>query len=115
MGGQLFPFLLAAGLAVGGCPRVSAQGHDLPQPAEDTTGSTLFDYLGMPGHKASEFRPQTQSERARFYARGLINPFPAVMAAAEAGISQAEDVPRDWGQGARGYSHRFGDYLARLT
>jgi len=48
----------------------------------------------------------------KFYAKGLLSPFQFLAAAA---ITQWEDVPKAWGEGAEGYGQRFGNYLAKQT
>ena len=49
----------------------------------------------------------------RIRAKGLFGPFIFCSAATSAGITQALDVPESWSQGAEGYGHRFGNYLAK--
>jgi hypothetical protein len=56
--------------------------------------------------------PPTQAERNRHYLRSLISPMALLGAAASAGISQWEDTPREWKQGAEGYGHRIGTSFA---
>jgi hypothetical protein len=88
------------------------------QPSPNTpsrTESDLFAYFYMTGKTQAEFEPLTAGERVRFYAKGLFGPFQFLAAASAAGITQWEDVPKAWGQGAQGYGHRFGSYFAKQT
>ena len=61
----------------------------------------------------------TQAERNRRYLKALVNPLVPVAAAAGSGISQWEDSPPEWKQGAAGYARRYansyGYYLVRQT
>jgi hypothetical protein len=75
----------------------------------------LQDFLVMSGATQDQFHPLTQHERFAVYSRSLLTPFVFVAAGGAAGISQWEDVPHAWGQGAEGFAHRVGDYLARGT
>ncbi len=84
-------------------------------PSENKTKSSLFYYLVMSGKTQDQFRPLTQSERAESYAKGLFSPFLFVTAAGSAGITQWQDVPHSWGQGAEGFGRRFGNYFAKQT
>lgn len=97
-----------------GC--ATSQNHLQAQESQGLFGvanGQLASYLGTPGKSQDEFQPQSRHERAANYLKGLVSPFTIIFAAGSAGISQWEDVPSPWGQGARGYGHRFGDYLAR--
>lgn len=58
---------------------------------------------------AAEFRPLSQRQRNRIYFRSLINPLGFAGAAFSAGISQWDDTPADWEQGASGFGKRFGN------
>src|SRR5437870_525456 len=58
---------------------------------------------------APEFAPMTGSERFRNYLVRIGGPQPFITAAAVAGISQAEDTPKEWRGGAEGYGKRIGD------
>jgi hypothetical protein len=82
-------------------------------PSNSRTESSLFYYLNMAGKTQADFRPLTAREKAKFYAKGLMSPVMFVTAAAASGVSQAEDVPHAWGQGADGFGERFGNYLAK--
>jgi hypothetical protein len=60
----------------------------------------------------SAFVPMTESERLRLYLRSLVNPISLVSSAAAAGIGQWRDSPKEWEQGAGGYSRRYGSSYA---
>jgi hypothetical protein len=82
-------------------------------PSENKAEASLFDFLVMSGKTQDQFQPLTQVQRAKEYAKGLVSPFNLVSAAISAGITQWQDVPNAWGQGAEGFGHRFGNYVAR--
>jgi hypothetical protein len=67
----------------------------------------------MSGRTQADFRALIPNQRIKFYAKGLFGPFIFFSAATSAGITQAMGVPESWGQGAEGYGHRFGNYLAK--
>ncbi len=89
---------------------VASQGF---APSTSRTESSLFYFLNMSGRKRADFRPLAPGEKAKFYAKGLFSPVMLVTAAASAGIAQAENVPRAWGQGGEGYGDRFANYFAK--
>ncbi len=60
-----------------------------------------------------EFSPMTRSERFRNYLVRIAGPQPFITAAATAGISQAEDTPKEWRGGAEGYGKRIGNAYAQ--
>ncbi len=62
---------------------------------------------------APEFPPMTRSERFRNYLVRIAGPQPFITAAAAAGISQAEDTPKEWRGGAERYGKRIGDAYAQ--
>jgi len=84
-------------------------------PSANKTESSLFYFLNVSGRTQADFRPLTAAEKARFYAKGLFSPFHFVAAASSAGITQWEDVPKAWGEGAEGYGRRFGNYVLKET
>jgi hypothetical protein len=57
----------------------------------------------------------TPREKFRLMARGTINPFEFVATGLQAGISQATDEFPGYGEGATGYSKRYGAALADQT
>lgn len=64
----------------------------------------------MAGKTQDQFRPFTPKERLKVYAKGFISPFRFFYAGAQAGITQWQDTPHEWGQGASGYGLRYGNY-----
>ena len=102
---------------------LSAQTQPAPPKkptAADKGVDYLFNYLNMAGtHKASDFRPLTQSERTHLYFRTMVNPLGFFKAAFSAGIDQWNDKPPEWSQGASGYGKRFlnieGQYSIQRT
>src|SRR6266404_4038569 len=84
-------------------------------PSENKTKASLFYFLVMSGKTQDQFQPLTQSQRTEAYLKGLFSPFLFVNAGFSAGITQAQDVPHSWGQGAEGYGRRFGNYFAKQT
>jgi hypothetical protein len=69
----------------------------------------------MAGKTQDQFKPLTRKERLKVYADDLFSPFHVFMAGASAGITQAQNVPPEWGQGAEGYGRRFANYYASAT
>jgi hypothetical protein len=57
--------------------------------------------------------PYTEKQRWCYLGGRLIAPTGFISAAFMAGIRQAQDDPREWPQGAEGYSQRFGANLAQ--
>jgi hypothetical protein len=57
----------------------------------------------------------TSKQKFGLFAKGTLDPFPFILYAAQAGISQARDTHHDYGQGAAGYSKRFAAALADGT
>jgi hypothetical protein len=53
------------------------------------------------------FRP-TQKTKLRNYFFDAFGPYPIVGAALVAGVNQAYNTPKEWGQGAQAYGERFG-------
>ena len=69
----------------------------------------------MTGTPQSQFHALTQKERVREYSKSLFNPLTVVISFATAASAQAANAPPAWGQGARGYGLRLGNYLAQDT
>ena len=61
----------------------------------------------------AEFSPMTGHERLGRYVRGLGDSQALFLAAASAGIGQANGTPKEWGGGAEGYGLRIGDAFAK--
>jgi len=69
--------------------------------------------IGAPANAAAPaYVPMTASERFRHYLRSTYSPGSVVGAAAAAGITQWEDKPKEWKQGAEGYGDRVGNAYA---
>jgi len=79
-----------------------------PEPGENEA----TDAAGLPN--APQAKPvagyQRPTEKVRFlnYLFDAYGPFPLVESALLAGINQAQNSPRDWDQGLRGYGRRWG-------
>jgi len=61
----------------------------------------------------AEFAPMTRSERFSNYLVGIAGPESILRAAASAGISQANNTPKEWGGGADAYGERVGNAFAQ--
>jgi hypothetical protein len=59
--------------------------------------------------------PLTRKQKFGLFAKGTLDPFPALVYLLQAGISQAQDTHSGYGQGAAGYGQRFGAALADGT
>lgn len=77
-------------------------------PADNPTGVVGAGSNPLP----AEFMPLTASERWRRYFVSAFGPEAIVRASVGAGISQREDTPKEWRQGAEAYGERFGNSLA---
>ncbi len=58
------------------------------------------------------YKRTTEKMKLRTYLFDAFGPYPIAGAAIIAGVNQSENTPPEWGQGARGYSQRFGSNLA---
>jgi hypothetical protein len=65
------------------------------------------------GPTAAEFLPMTRSERLRSYVRSISDGESVLLAAASAGIRQAENSPKEWHGRAEGFGYRVGDAYAQ--
>lgn len=61
---------------------------------------------------AQDYVSTTRQEREAEYIRSLVYPEAFLYVGALAGIGQATDRPREWGQGSAGYASRFGHDFA---
>ena len=77
--------------------------------------SSIFVSLFMSGKTQDQFKPLTSKERLKIYSEDLISPFHFFLAGAAAGITQLQNSPAAWGQGAEGYGRRFANYYASAT
>ena len=71
-------------------------------PAATTTKTTIPDYV-FP----------TPRERFNRYVKNTVGPERLLRSAASAGISQWNDSPEEWGQGAKGYGKRFASSIGQ--
>lgn len=62
------------------------------------------------GSTTGYVRPDAR-QRFRRYINSTVGPFALIGVAAGAGIEQADDSPKEWGQGAKGYGKRFASGL----
>jgi len=77
--------------------------------------SSLFSSLFMAGKTQDEFVPLTARERIGVYSRDLLSPVHIGLAGLSAGITQAQNSPQQWGQGAAGYGLRFANYYGEAV
>jgi hypothetical protein len=77
--------------------------------------SSIYQSLFMAGKTQDQFHPFTAKERLKIYTRDLISPFHFILAGAQAGITQWQNSPSEWGQGAAGYGKRYANYYAFQT
>ncbi len=92
---------------------VFCQAPAEPRPGVgETVVNELFAYLNMAGAKhAAAFRPLSQEERNRLYAKALVNPVWYFKGAFSAAGNQLMNKPPEWGQGMSGYGKRYGDIM----
>jgi len=107
----------ATNVAAPASPTTSSSAISQPATESSPSGveSSIFSSLFMSGKTQDQFKPMTPKERLRAYAKGLFSPFHFLMAGTAAGITQLQDVPHEWGEGAEGYAHRFANYYAIAT
>lgn len=77
--------------------------------------SSIFVSLFMSGKTQDQFKPLTAKERLKIYAEDLVSPFHFFLAGVSAGITQLQDTPSEWGEGAEGYGRRFANYYGSAT
>jgi hypothetical protein len=94
--------------AVGTSSDTHALADDRPESDAPSAISSTESSSPLP-----EFAPMTRSERFRNYLVRIAGPQPFITAAATAGISQAENTPKEWGGGAEGYGKRIGNAYAQ--
>jgi hypothetical protein len=96
----------------------TADGDANGAPATDSsTASTVSDPAmgdaGLPNAPQAKkvivgYQKPTEKVKAINYLFDAFGPFPIVGSALAAGINQADNSPRDWDQGMRGYGRRWG-------
>jgi len=121
-GGFLNRWLAACVAILLNCGLICAQTASPSPSADNEPGGIskavgyVFDYLSMAGSRtAADFKPLTQHERNRIYAKSLINPVWYLKGAASAAIDLKNDKPPEWEQGASGYGKRFGNIMGQYA
>jgi hypothetical protein len=115
------------------CPAIHAQQPSSPpnsqkeQPSEETTGVkttqsppvALFMLLNRKSivfpDIAANAQPLTKAQKFELFVDNSISLHALAGAAFGAGLAQAADTPRGFGQGGDGYAKRFGSSMARLA
>jgi hypothetical protein len=82
---------------------VMANGQSLAP--EESLSSAL---IAVQSENDLTYMRPTQATKLRNYSFDAFGPYPIVGAAIVAGVGQMENTPAAWGQGAAGYSRRFG-------
>jgi hypothetical protein len=95
----LWLFVIATFLAL----PVMANGQSLAP--EESFSSAL---IAVQTENDVTYTRPTQATKLRNYAFDAFGPYPIVGAAIVAGVGQMDNTPAAWGQGAAGYSRRFG-------
>jgi len=85
----------------------------LPVPAKtqsliDSADSSSTVASTTPALPALIYTRPTEKTKIENYLFDAFGPYPAIGAAVAAGVGQAYNTPREWGQGAEAYSKRFG-------
>jgi hypothetical protein len=83
----------------------SAFAQAPPEPQKDSTTSSA--------PAAAPFVPLSGGEKFRFYLRHTYSPGKFGRIVFSSAMLQAWDKPTEWGQGMRGYGHRYGSSLAQ--
>jgi hypothetical protein len=96
-------------------PSTAVQPTRPPTDKPSRIESSLFSSLFMAGKTQDQFVPLTPRERIGVYSRDLFSPVHFALAGLSAGITQAQDSPKQWGQGAAGYGTRFANYYAEAV
>ena len=87
---------------------VLAKAQSLVDSGESSSGTVdLSVSTASPQPDLTYMRPP-QATKLRNYLFDAFGPYPIVGAGLAAGINQADRTPPEWGQGAKGYSKRFG-------
>jgi hypothetical protein len=89
------------------------------QTTGDGQSSTGTAARGLPSTGQPAFVPLTKEQRWHRYLMDLVSPANVIESAAGAGITQWNNTPSEWGQGATGYGYRFansfGIHVVRAT
>src|SRR4029077_20094162 len=89
------------------------QAADLPPNPVSNTSSESISAASSDNASAPASDTLTFSERLRIYERSFISPQSLMGPALGAGISQLDNTPPEWGQGAEGYGRRFASGYGR--
>lgn len=92
-----------------------ADSSSTSQEKSNILESSIYSSFFMSGKTQDQFMPFTPEERLKAYAQSLFSPFHLFLAGLQAGISQEQNSPHEWGQGAEAYGKRFGNYYAEAT
>jgi hypothetical protein len=95
------PIILSA-LAIASLQTLAVAQSALPNAPSPSSSST------SPPQPQPAYERPSEKILFRNYAFDSIGPYPLFIAAANAGIHQATDNPREWGQGFDGYARRGG-------
>jgi hypothetical protein len=86
---------------------VAAKGQLLADPG----GSSVDGAIAVPAQPDLTYVRPIQATKLRNYLFDAVGPYPIAGAGFAAGISQADNTPPEWKQGAQGYGRRFGSDL----
>jgi hypothetical protein len=101
---RVSPLLFALTLAAMAPPVKAQVSTDL---RASSSAAVMAESTPRPLPDLTYFRP-TQKRKLRNYFFDAFGPYPIVGAALVAGVNQAYNTPKEWGQGAQGYGERFG-------
>lgn len=96
-------------------PAASPAAVESTRPSDDKptkVEASIFSSLFMSGKTQNQFQPLNAKKRIGVYARDLFSPVHFALAGISAGVNQAQDSPKEWGEGVQGYATRFGSYYA---
>jgi hypothetical protein len=96
---------LVLGAAISTNVALAGDGSDSNAP------STVSSVVSSP--PPPKFAPMTHGERFGNYVIRIVGPQAFITTVAAAGISQAENTPKEWGGGAEGYGKRIGNDYAQ--
>ena len=102
-----------------GVLRAASAGAILISDGEDHWGRTYYrlspeEHLSLETHTA-KYIPQTGREKFEETVGLLFRPATALSLGLAAGIAQANNAPKEWGQGSEGYGHRLGVFAGLLA
>src|SRR5271154_4026730 len=75
-----------------------------------------FGQPDLTANNIASYEAETAEQRRHFlFAHTIGSATPYLAAAADAGLDQISNKPKEWGQGAQGYGQRIGSRFGRLT